>query len=640
MRELRGHLLGTVTPLILAVLFVLENIAFNHWLGLPQNPTPWLFAFECFTFALLVFGPSVLLSRRKRLAYNLIISSLLALLFIAQYLNFSYSGGFLQASALKYAGQAGDEMSTVLQLLSPRLFLFLSGPLAAIALAFAPFERNVESQFTTIKTRLATIFCILLVGASGYLSLLGTDSGWTKELLHPILTLHDLGSFSFSSVQSVEREGIANFYFGDVIGMFLRSTKVTPEQLDFVRGTIANKTIDPQNKYFGKMRGENLIFLQVESLDAATIGKKVGGIEITPNLNKLAKEGVFFDRYFTQIGPGNTADAEFVTLTSMYPLTNTVAFIDFAHDKFDSLPNLLSAHGYTTAALHGDVPDFWNRANIYPGLGYKHQISKKDFTVTEDGFPTLDDDDFLVQSADKMADLPRPFMATAITLSSHTPFDIPDADQVLQFPTDSSLTARQQAYLQSVHYTDGAIGKFIDELKANGLYNDSLIAIYGDHGSFTGTDLLIDASTTGKMPATLTNSQVPLILLSPKFDKKARGTNMTPGSHLDLYPTVADLLGFSPPSTAFGHDLFDPSSAIMTHRDPYTDVITDIITPVMTYTDETGTNFEDGNCSNTKTGALLPLASCADLFSSQRNNIRASDLIVRGNLLPKLAKAK
>ena len=76
-------------------------------------------------------------------------------------------------------------------------------------------------------------------------------------------------------------------------------------------------------------------------MENAIINKTINGQEITPNLNQLAKEGLYFNNYYTQIGPGNTADAEFSTMDSLYPLPDDVVFIDYAKNHYKALPQLL-----------------------------------------------------------------------------------------------------------------------------------------------------------------------------------------------------------------------------------------------------------------------------------------------------------
>ena len=469
----------------------------------------------------------------------------------------------------------------------------------------------------------------------GYGLLFTMDENGLQKILHPAQTLHDLNSFTFSQNQLVQRVGVVNYSIGDVIGSLLRETRVTDEDAAFVKDLLSQKTGSfSANKYFGIARGRDLIVIQFESLEQAVMEQTVDGTEITPNLNALSREGLYFDNYYSQVGPGNTADAEFVMLNSLYPLTNTVAFIDFAHNTYRALPKFLVEQGYQTYALHGDVSSFWNRANIYPALGYETSVSKESYIPVEIDFETLSDEDFFSQTISQMKLFPHPFMATLITLSSHSPYIIPKNNQTLPIPDDLPLSAMQRNYLESIHYADAALGNFIAALKANSLYDDALIVIYGDHGSFTGISEHVGASSTNEF-GNLRASQVPLMIIAGGSGLSMQKIIHTPGSHLDLYPTIVELLGFAPPQNIFGRNLLGMETPVVTRRDPYSKIITNILTPSLTYVGTDSGIFEEGTCRQPLEGILVPIMECKNLYDAQLANINASDFVVRGDLLKK-----
>jgi phosphoglycerol transferase MdoB-like AlkP superfamily enzyme len=181
---------------------------------------------------------------------------------------------------------------------------------------------------------------------------------------------------------------------------------------------------------------------------------------------------------------------------------------------------------------------------------------------------------------------------------------------------------------------DGALGAFIDGLKKDGIYDNSLIAIYGDHGSSTdiGSQLL---ATKDQPLSSLGNSRVPLILLSQKLNSTLKGAISTPGSHLDLYPTVANLLGIKSPQSVLGQDLLNTKTPIVTHRDPYSQIIT-ILTPEVAYEGAASGVFEEGTCISIPSRNSLPVGNCKKLYDEQTQTIKVSDLVVKGNLIPSL----
>jgi phosphoglycerol transferase MdoB-like AlkP superfamily enzyme len=313
-----------------------------------------------------------------------------------------------------------------------------------------------------------------------------------------------------------------------------------------------------------------------------------------------------------------------------------VVFIDYAKNNYKALPQLLVKNGYKTYSMHGDVPTFWNRSNIYPQLGYQKAYDLNDYVVTRPvgkGPSDLSDEDLFSQSLPRLESFKQPFMATLITMSSHTPFILPNDLETLQIPPDTTLTYEQQQYLQSIHYADKAIGEFIDELKQDGLYDNSLILLWGDHGSFTGITSALGQSNF--LPA-LDNSRVPMFLWAP-------GTNLNgiisdPGSHLDIYPTIANLLGIAPPKSILGQDLLNTKNPVETHLKLVSGGVDTILTQSMAYRAGEDGVFEHGSCESIPDQKTLPITDCRNLYTEQSGAVRASNIIIKGNLLSVISK--
>ncbi len=633
MKKIDQKFFISTLPFSLVVLFFVQNELFNIWTNLTPNPFFGYFVWSTLSLGVLLYFPAFLFNKYWKYVYLVLVSLIVSLVFISQELYFSFFHGFLQASALKYAGQAGAEQSTVFTLVSPKIIIFLVN-IATVITAFFISQKTKEYGPTlSLKKKFLTLLFTIIVGLSGYgLLLLGSENALQK-IQNPYQTLQEMNKFTYSQNSAIQKVGVVNYYFADIIKMLFRDTNITKEETAFVQTWSAKKTSAPKNLYEGIAEGRNLIIIQTESLEDAVIGQKINGQEITPNLNRLTREGLYFNNYYALVGPGNTADAEFVTMNSLYPITNTVAFIDFPHNTYNALPKTLIQRGYSTYALHGDVATFWNRSNIYPSLGYETSISEDGFLKEEQGFELLSDNDFFKQSAEKIKTFEQPFMATLITLSSHTPFAIPKEYQRLSLPENSTLTEQQKNYLISIHYTDQAIGNFIAELKKNGLYNSSVIAIYGDHGSSTNISSVFHKES-GKIPD-LNQNHVPLIVLAPGAILP-RVIN-TPASHIDFYPTMTNLLGISAPREIVGKDILGTKNPVVTRRDPYTQFITTILTKDLVYAGSEDGIFENGRCMTLPTRKKVPNSECQEFYNSQIDTTRASDLIVRGNLIPLLS---
>lgn len=613
-------------PITLVVIFVIQNHLFNSFVKIPIHDYFFRRTFVTASFGTIFFGLAIFLKNPFRHIYLFATSIFVSAIFIVQFLYYSYAEAFLQTSALFYAGEGMSILSTVKILLTYRLVFFIIGPIV-VALSWILTYRNViiEKKLTKNQKISATI-AILFFTTFGYSYL------FIHEYIDAGNIVHIYQYNKLYDVNALESKlGIINFSLGDALTLGFKTDKATAAEMSFVKDYNNQQKITTTSTLnFGLLKGRNLIFIQVESLENAVIGQKINDQEITPNLNKLIKDGLYFDTYYSPIGPGTTADAEFMALNSLYSLSNTVAFIQYANNHYTALPGLLKENGYHTYALHGDVPSFWNRANIYPQLGYEKWFGRQDYNIPREIGPyDLGDKDFFEQSIPKLKAIPQPFMATLITLTSHTPFELPPDLNTLNFSSTTTLNLLQQNYLQSVRYTDQAIGDFIENLKSANLYNNSLILIYGDHGSFTKISSALKFNNS--VFKDLQTTEVPMIILAP--DTALKGVRHTPASHLDVYPTVANLLGLNVPLDIFGHDMIAVDKAEAISRNLLSGTISSIITAKLAYHSAVNGKFENGVCLELPSKKNLPIDRCRSLYIEKENAVKASDLMVKRNLV-------
>lgn len=612
-------------PLVLIVVFVIQNHLFDLWLHIPIRPYFIRRTVVTAAFGSFLFLPALLMNKHIKYFYLILASIFTTIIFIVQFLFYSYSGGFLQASALFYAGEGLTILSTVKTLLTYHLFFFLFGPLSVIGGWILVYRKIITEKMLVKKEKVIVTLLIGLFVTSGYGYLFLREQLEAGNIAHiyQYNKLYDVNAL-------VSKMGIINFSLGDILSLGIRPDKATAAEVSFVKTYTEQHSTSTPSQDFGLLKGRNLIFIQVESLENSVINQKINGQEITPNLNRLASEGLYFSNYYSPIGPGTTADAEFMTLNSLYSLPDTVAFIEYPNNHYSALPSLLKENGYHTYAMHGDVSSFWNRSNIYPNLGYEKWFSKPDYIIPRKiGVYDLGDKDFFEQSILKLKSLPQPFMTTLITLTSHTPFEMPPDLQYLDMPATTNLNILQRNYLQSVRYTDQAIGDFIEQLKVDNLYNNSLIFIYGDHGSFSKISNALGIKD--EFFADLQTSKVPMIILAPGTSLK--GTRKTPASHLDVYPTAANLLGVSPPPNIFGHDMVDGKNAVAISRNLVSGTITSIITNKLAYHAASDGTFEHGQCLELPDKKRIAINLCKQLYEEETNAVKTSDLLIKGNLI-------
>lgn len=331
----------------------------------------------------------------------------------------------------------------------------------------------------------------------------------------------------------------------------------------------ANKERD----YFGVAAGRNLILIQMESTNNFVINRTLDDKEITPFLNQLMKQDTFyFDRYFQTAGTGRTADSEFSSLNSSYVKAGQIAHQEHDDKSLYALPHALTDVGYSAWAFHGFEPDFWNRENIYPTLGFSHFYSQFDFEQDEVIGWGLGDRSFYRQTSEILTQASEPFFAFLVSLTNHYPFFIPQKFKTSSFDTselnDSEVRAERifAHYFHAVQYADHALSEFFAALKQKGLYDNSIIVLYGDHYGINKQNSEYERLMTdylGREYGYEDMLNVPLFIHVPGLGE-AR-TLHTTGGQIDLMPTLLNLLGIEkePSVVHFGQDLLNTTEGFV-----------------------------------------------------------------------------
>lgn len=390
-------------------------------------------------------------------------------------------------------------------------------------------------------------------------------------------------------------------------------------------------TPSQHNRYTGVFQGQNLIVLQVESMQGFALNLKIGKQEVTPNLNRIVKDNVYFSNFYHQTGPGRTSDAEFILNNSLYGLSNGYVHAKYPKNRLMPLASALKQAGYETVSMHGNYGLMYDRRRFHRSQGFAHSYFKNDFLIQDPLGMGISDKAFLGQAASLLTKSRQPFYAFLITLSSHHPFDAVGPED---HPLDlSSLpNGMMKDYLQSLHYTDEAIGSFYEALRRNGLLENTIVAILGDHNAIPW-DQQRELSPYIKAPTQeigwLLAQRVPLILHLPNGET---GVNDKPGGQLDLAPTLANLLNLR--ASAFqglGTDLFSDESYPVVFRDG------SWIDREEAYCRES-TNREEAVFA-LSTGKRLPLASVTAKTARAKTLLGLSDGILAFDLVPALMES-
>src|SRR5690606_14952937 len=182
-----------------------------------------------------------------------------------------------------------------------------------------------------------------------------------------------------------------------------------PEPSDRDKALLQEAAADVGTRNSGEQ--PNIILVQLESLQTSVIGQEIGGEEVTPYLNELEEEMLYFPSFHHQTHEGRTSDAEFVINTSLHPLRTGSVYTRFPDSTFAPLPEALRKSGYDTAAMHAYEASFWNRNTVYGNIGFSRFFSEKDYPDTEKIGMAINHEDFFRTSIEHIQKLEEPYYA-------------------------------------------------------------------------------------------------------------------------------------------------------------------------------------------------------------------------------------
>ncbi|MDA1757923.1 LTA synthase family protein [Bacillus cereus] len=382
---------------------------------------------------------------------------------------------------------------------------------------------------------------------------------------------------------------------------------------------------EPNPNMFGAAKGKNVIVVTLESLQTFLIGAKVNGEEVTPFLNEFINESYYFDNFFHQTGQGKTSDSEFLIDTSLYPLNRGAVFFTHGNNDYTATPEILRQQGYFTSVFHANNATFWNRNIMYSALGYDRYYNELDYKITPETNLNwgLKDIEYFDQSVDILKTVDQPFYARFLTLTNHYPFTY-DEDTKFIEPYDSGNGVFDR-YIVTARYLDESIKKFIERLKAEGMYDDSIIVLYGDHYGISEKHNRAMAQFLEKDQITefdtLNLQRTPLYIHMP--GQTEGETISKPTGQIDIKPTILNLLGIDTTNDIrFGHDMFSNEyTGFVVLRDG------SFITDKYAYKNNIFYDRITGEIVN------LPKKEAQALIKRAQNELRMSDKIIEGDLL-------
>ena len=522
--------------------------------------------------------------RRKKPAYitMMVIYFIMTALLFSNAVYYREFTDFITINTMLGAGKVASGLGeSAIKLFRPYDILYW---IDFILLVFALATKRIKMDETPVRARMAFAFTTLSVMIfSGNLFLAESDR---PELL----------TRTFSRDYLVKYLGINAFTAYDGVQTY-KTTQVRAQasatDMDEVAEYVKGHYAKPNDQYFGLAKGRNVIYIHLESTQQFLIDYKLkdeNGVEheVMPFINSLyhSNSTFSFSNFFHQVKAGKTSDSETLFENSLFGLNQGALFTQLGgKNTFEAAPNILKqTQGYTSAVFHGNSGTFWNRNETYKHLGYDYFFDASYYNVTEDNSFQygLNDKPFFQQSVKYLEHLQQPFYTKFIAVSNHYPYSQLSGDET-GFPLAQTKDETINSYFSTANYMDTAVHEFFDYLKQSGLYDNSIIILYGDHYGISNARNKELAQLLGKDRETWSNfdnaqvQRVPYMIHIPGMNK---GKIIdTYGGQVDALPTLLHLLGVDTQNyIQLGQDLFSPDhKQLVAFRDG------DFVTPNYTY---------------------------------------------------------
>lgn len=393
------------------------------------------------------------------------------------------------------------------------------------------FKRAVKnSRVKAVAVLVLGIICFLLISESQILDgVPSAEAELSKNPVHALFAAYrsneiDFKRFYSSMEKSRAAEIVHEAFEMDTPG-FSENEGVLEDETSIVRNIVRD---GPEKKM-------NVVVVLMESMSARFMNSFGSKRDLTPNLDRLAREGLFFDHVYST-GTRTVRGIEAVVLSIPPTPGQSIVRRPEAGSIFN-IGSVFRSKGYSTQFLYGGHSFFDNMGNFFSSNGFD-VLDQSSMAAEEIHFSNawgVCDED-LFQNALKNADLlsEKPFFQIILTTSNHRPYTYPDGRIDI-----ASHTGRDGA----VKYADYAIGKYMEGASHRPWYKNTIFVFVADH----------NASVAGGTKILPYDYKIPLIYFAPGHIKPEVRSML--GSQIDLAPTLLSLLNFSYQSRFFGHDL-------------------------------------------------------------------------------------
>ncbi len=427
------------------------------------------------------------------------------------------------------------------------------------ALAKRPVQ-SAQAGWSWRGTALLALVLISVVAARGTLrqgpplrwgDAFTTDSVFINQLgLNPALTLYEAAKNRYSD----HRDNAWKAVLPEDEALAVTRELLLTGNDQLADPELAAVRRDYRSPEAGRLPVRNVVVILMESFAGRYVGALGNGDGITPNFDRLAGEGLLFERFFAN--GTHTHQGMFASMACFPNLPGFEYLMQSPEggNRFSGLPQLLSARAFNDVYVYNGDFAWDNQLGFFGNQGMTRFVGRSDYVDPVVADPTwgVSDQDMFDRAVQELGALAadEPFYALLQTLSNHTPYALPEP---LPVPAVSGHGS-QDAHLTAMRYSDWALGRFFEQAKRQSWYKDTLFVVVGDHG-FGAPEQLTEMD--------LFRFHVPLLLIAPGITEQFGSRREVVGTQVDVVPTIMGRLGGEVRHQCWGRDLL-----ALDERDP------------------------------------------------------------------------
>ena len=376
-----------------------------------------------------------------------------------------------------------------------------------------------------------------------------------RQKLFPIEVKNSIilanNNYNYREVDDIK--GISDNVWNDI------NENTTNEEYKQINTYFMNSLGKVRNEYTGIFKGKNVIFILLESVNDVIIQYP----ELYPNFNKLVTEGWYFENNYSPRNGCATLNNEFSGMTSLYSIANLCTASKYENNSyFQSVFNLYNDAGYTTFSAHNYTDAYYPRTRIHPNMGSQQYYGVQDLGIpySNEYINWSNDDDFFEKALDiikEKRETNDKFMAWFTTVSSHQPYVVNSiqGNKYYKLTEGMDLPSDVRRYMSKLKIVDNAIGVLLQGLEEQGILDDTVLVLYGDHYPYgistAHLNQVLDYDTSVDKNA----ERVPFIIYNSAMEGKVFSQYTT---YVNILPTISNLFSLDyEANLMMGSDLLD-----------------------------------------------------------------------------------